>query len=74
MTNEPMPWAVTLASRQLGAATNLVEAAEKELMAALTLADRNKIEEARTKCVSAYEVKCDRQIEIMHLIQKAMGL
>lgn len=73
MSDPQLPWTVTLASRQLNAATNLVESAEKELMAALVLVDRNRIEEMRVKCVSAYEVKCDRQIELMQLVQKALG-
>jgi hypothetical protein len=69
-----MPWVITLASREFAAASSLVEAAEKELMAALTLADRNRVEAARSKCVSAYEVRCDRQIALVQLMQKVLHL
>lgn len=54
---------------RMTAASSLVNAAKAELDAALQLEDKKTVEEARAKCVSAFEAFIDRKIEFFEAVR-----
>jgi hypothetical protein len=55
---------------RVSASDHLVKAAFEELQAALMIGKPKEVEEARTKCLSAYEAYLDRFVEAIQTVQR----